>query len=145
MPPSAQTVRGRSSLTGFTMAGDHGVAREGVSLFPQEVTAQMIYNFLNGGAGVNVLTKHIEARVVVVDMGTATEISTKSKDFIDKKVALGTKNMAIGPAMTKDEAIMSIESGIEVFEEERVRSCIDIIGLGERLTAMLPRRQWRVV
>jgi len=115
----------------FTMAGDHGVAQESVSLFPQEVTAQMIYNFLNGGAGVNVLAQHIEARVVVVDMGTATEISTKSKDFIDKKVALGTKNIAIGPAMTKGEAIRSIESGIEVFEEERVRSCIDIIGLGE--------------
>lgn len=115
----------------FTMAGDHGVAREGVSLFPQEVTGQMIYNFLNGGAGVNVLARHAGARVIVVDMGSAAKIKTGSKDFIDKKIALGTKNMAVGPAMTKEETIRSIEAGIEVFEEEAARGRIDIVGLGE--------------
>lgn len=115
----------------FTMVGDHGVAVEGVSLFPQEVTGQMIYNFLNGGAGVNVLAKHIGARVIVVDMGSIVKINTKSNDFVDKKIALGTKNMMTGPAMTKEDAIRSIEAGIEIFEEEGARSHIDIVGLGE--------------
>ncbi|MGV8058794.1 MAG: nicotinate-nucleotide--dimethylbenzimidazole phosphoribosyltransferase [Smithellaceae bacterium] len=115
----------------FTMAGDHGIAHEGVSLFPQEVTEQMIYNFLNGSAAVNVLAKHIGARVVVVDMGAAVKIKTESKNFIDKKIAFGTKNIAIGPAMSKDEAIKSIEAGIEVFEKESIRGWINIVGLGE--------------
>ncbi len=114
-----------------TMAGDHGVAQEGVSLFPQEVTAQMIYNFLKGGAGVNVLAKHIGARVVVVDMGVAAKIKTHHRNFIDRKIAFGTKSIAIGPAMTKDEAVKSIEAGIEVFEEESIRRRIDVVGLGE--------------
>ena len=115
----------------FAMAGDHGVANDGVSLFPQEVTEQMIYNFLNGGAAVNVLAKHIGARGVVVDIGTAAKIRTDSKNFIDKKIAFGTKSIAIGSAMSKDEALKSIEAGIEVFEEENIRSRIDIVGLGE--------------
>jgi nicotinate-nucleotide--dimethylbenzimidazole phosphoribosyltransferase len=115
----------------FIMAGDHGVAREGVSLFPQEVTEQMIYNFLNGGAGANVLAKHIGARVVVVDIGAAAKIRTDSKNFIDKKIAFGTKNIAIGPAMNRNEAMKSIEAGIEVFEEESIRGRIDVVGLGE--------------
>lgn len=115
----------------FIMAGDHGVAREGVSLFPQEVTEQMIYNFLNGGAGANVLAKHIGARVVVADIGAAAKIRTDSKNFIDKKIAFGTKNIAIGPAMNRNEAMKAIEAGIEVFEEERIRGRIDVVGLGE--------------
>lgn len=115
----------------FTMVADHGVASEGVSLFPQEVTGQMIYNFLNGAAGVNVLARHTGSRVIVVDMGAAVRIKTEKKDFVDKKVAFGTKNMTLGPAMTKEEVIRSIEAGIEAFEEERARGPIDIVGLGE--------------
>jgi len=117
----------------FTLAGDHGVTEEGVSAFPKEVTPQMVYNFLNGGAGINVLAGHIGARVVVVDMGVAEKLQItnhKLQIFKDKKVAHGTKNMAKGPAMSKEEAIKAIESGIEAFEEE-FDSGIDIVGTGD--------------
>ena len=72
----------------FTMAGDHGVAAEGVSAYPTEVTAQMIYNFLRGGAGINVLARQLGARVVIVDMGVATELEPHPK-LISRKIAPG--------------------------------------------------------
>ncbi|MFH1046479.1 MAG: nicotinate-nucleotide--dimethylbenzimidazole phosphoribosyltransferase [Candidatus Omnitrophota bacterium] len=117
----------------FTLAADHGVVEEGVSAFPQAVTAQMIENFLSGGAGINVLAAHVGARIVVVDMGVAGKPKAKSlkrKSFKDKRIAWGTKNMAIGPAMTKQEAMESLEKGIEAFAEEWPRG-IDIIGTGD--------------
>jgi nicotinate-nucleotide--dimethylbenzimidazole phosphoribosyltransferase len=113
----------------FTLAADHGVAEEKVSAYPQEVTAQMVYNFLSGGAGINVLAKHIGARVVVVDMGVAEDLKPHLK-LIIKKTNYGTKNMAVGPAMTKAEAIKSIETGIEIAEDE-IPQGIDIIGTGD--------------
>lgn len=113
----------------FTLASDHGVTEEGVSAYPKEVTAQMVYNFLRKGAGINVLAKHAGAKVIVVDMGVAEDLKT-SPELVIKKIAYGTKNMARGPAMTRDEAIKSIESGIAVFEEE-FKKGIDIIGTGE--------------
>ncbi|MDO8488638.1 MAG: nicotinate-nucleotide--dimethylbenzimidazole phosphoribosyltransferase [Candidatus Omnitrophota bacterium] len=113
----------------FTLASDHGVAEENVSAFPKEVTAQMVINFLSGGAGINVLAKHIGARVVVADVGVATDLKVHPK-LIIKKINYGTKNMAIGPVMTKAEAIKSVEAGIEIFEEE-FKNGIDIIGIGE--------------
>ena len=88
----------------ITMAGDHGVVEEGVSAYPQEVTPQMVMNFLTGGAAINVLARHIGARVVVVDMGVANEIPTKDEKLIRRRVALGTKNLAKGPAMTRSQA-----------------------------------------
>ncbi len=119
----------------FTMAGDHGVVEEKVSAYPQEVTLQMVYNFVSGGAGINVLSRHIGARVIVVDMGVKTDISGKMIDASRKNTALkikkinyGTKNFTKGPAMTRQEAIKSIESGIEIFEEEKE---IDIVGIGD--------------
>ena len=117
----------------FTLAADHGVTEEKVSAYPKEVTAQMVYNFLRGGAGINVLAKHIGARVVIVDMGVAEKVQGsrfKVQGFKDRKINYGTKNMAKGPAMTKTEAIRSIEVGIEVFEEE-LKKGIDIIGTGD--------------
>ncbi|MEW6089134.1 MAG: nicotinate-nucleotide--dimethylbenzimidazole phosphoribosyltransferase [bacterium] len=114
----------------FTMAGDHGVTEEGVSAFPKEVTPQMVYNFINGGAGINVLARHAGARVVVVDMGVAEELKVKSEKLKVKKVNLGTKNFTKGNAMTKEEAIRSIEAGIEIFEEE-LKNGIDIAGTGD--------------
>lgn len=111
-----------------TMAGDHGVVEEGVSTYPQEVTPQMVYNFIRGGAGINVLARHIGARVVVVDMGVAVDLEGH-QDLINKKVGYGTKNIARGAAMSYEDAIKSIEAGIEVFEEELKR--VDIIGIGD--------------
>jgi len=113
----------------FTMAGDHGVVAEGVSAFPQEVTPQMVYNFIGGGAGINVLARHVGAKVVVVDMGVASELVPHS-ELIVKKVNYGTKNMAKEPAMSREEAIKSIELGIEVFEDE-FKNGIDIVGTGD--------------
>ncbi len=117
----------------FTLAADHGVSEEGLSAYPKEVTAQMVYNFLRGGAGINVLARHAGARVVVVDMGVAEKIKiskSKSKNFQDEKIGYGTKNMAKGPAMAKKDAIKAIESGIDIFNLEKSKG-IDIIGIGE--------------
>ena len=113
----------------FTMAGDHGVVEEGVSAYPKEVTLQMVYNFLRGGAGINVLANHVGARVVVVDVGVACDLEPHP-NLVIKKINYGTKNMTKGPAMTKDEAIRCIEVGAELFENE-FRKGIDIIGTGD--------------
>lgn len=117
----------------FTLAADHGVAEERVSAYPKEVTAQMVYNFLRGGAAINVLARHIGARVIVVDIGVAERMQnakSKMQNFRDKKVGFGTKNMARGPAMTKEEAVKSIRAGIEIFEEE-FDNGIDITATGD--------------
>lgn len=114
----------------ITMAGDHGVTEEGVSAYPKEVTAQMVYNFLNGGAGINVLANHIGAKVVVVDMGVAEELKYHP-DLVVKKIAKGTNNFAKGPAMTREQAIRSLEAGIEVVDEIINSMGVDIIGTGE--------------
>lgn len=115
----------------FTLAADHGVAGENVSAFPQEVTSQMVYNFIKGGAGINVLAKHAGAKVVIVDMGVACDLE-KCPGLIIKKVRYGTGNIACGPAMTKKDAVKAIENGIEVFNEAFASSgSIDIIGTGD--------------
>jgi nicotinate-nucleotide--dimethylbenzimidazole phosphoribosyltransferase len=114
----------------FVMAGDHGVVEEGVSAYPQEVTFQMVYNFIRGGAGINVLARHIGADILVVDMGVAKDFPPE-KGIVVKKIAYGTKNITKGPAMSKVEAEKAIIAGIEVFEDELNRNGIDIIGLGE--------------
>jgi len=114
----------------ITMAGDHGVTEEGVSAYPSAVTAQMVYNFLRGGAGVNVLSRHVGAEVVVVDMGVGEELEAHP-DLIIKKIAKGTQNFAKGPAMTREQAIKSIETGIEIVEKIIKEKGVDIIGTGE--------------
>ncbi|MBM4308518.1 MAG: nicotinate-nucleotide--dimethylbenzimidazole phosphoribosyltransferase [Deltaproteobacteria bacterium] len=113
----------------FTLAGDHGVTQEGISAYPSEVTPQMVYNFLRGGAGINVLARYAGARVVVADFGVASILDTHP-DLKDKKIAMGTRNMTEGPAMSREEAIRSIEAGIELVEEELPKG-IDIIGTGD--------------
>jgi nicotinate-nucleotide--dimethylbenzimidazole phosphoribosyltransferase len=112
-----------------TMAGDHGVVEEGVSAYPQEVTTQMVLNFLGGGAAINALARHVGARVVVVDMGVKGDLPAHP-DLLSKKVAPGTANIARGPAMTREQAVRSLEAGIEVVEAEIGRG-LDIVGLGE--------------
>jgi len=112
----------------ITMAGDHGVTDAGVSAYPKEITGQMIYNFLSGGAAINVLARHVGARVVVVDMGVAVDI--KDEALFDKKIGYGTANMINGPAMTYENALRSIEVGIEVLELEAKKG-MDIVGVGD--------------
>ncbi len=114
----------------FTMVGDHGVARQGVSAFPQEVTVQMVYNFLQGGAAINVLARAVGAKVVVIDMGVAGEIKSSEK-LSNKKVASGTQDMMKGSAMSRKQALQSIRGGIEIFEEEANASGVDIAGTGD--------------
>jgi nicotinate-nucleotide--dimethylbenzimidazole phosphoribosyltransferase len=112
----------------ITMAGDHGVTEAGVSAYPNEITGQMIYNFLNGGAAINVLAKHVGARVVVVDMGVAATI--KGEPLVNKKIGYGTANMLKGPAMTYEGAVRAIEAGMEVLESE-AETGMDIVGVGD--------------
>ncbi len=111
------------------MAADHGVVDEGVSLFPQEVTRQMIFNFLKGGAGINVLARHIGARVVVVDMGVLGGFEPHPA-LTCKMIDFGTKNMAQGPAMTRSQAVDAIEAGIAIVEAETTHG-LDIVGTGD--------------
>lgn len=113
----------------MVMAGDHGVVAEKVGNWPQEVTAQMVYNFLGGGAGINVIARQAGARVIVVDMGVATEL-TSSPQLISRKIDFGTRNMALGPAMTAEQAVKSIETGIELVSAE-VTKGLDILGTGD--------------
>lgn len=113
----------------ITMAADHGVVAEGVSLYPQEVTKQMVLNFLNGGAAINVLANYIGARVIVVDMGVIGGFPPLP-GLLCKMIDFGTKNMTQGPAMTHQQAINALEAGIEVVEAEKDRG-LDIIGTGD--------------
>ena len=113
----------------ITMAGDHGVVAQGVSAYPQEVTAQMVQNFLLGGAAINVLARHVGARVVVVDMGVAATLDNHP-GLVSRRVAPGTRDMANGSAMSRQEALQSILAGIEVVQDEVGRG-LDIVGTGD--------------
>lgn len=97
----------------FTFAGDHGVVDEGVSAFPREVTPQMVFNFLEGGAGINALGRHVGAEVIVVDMGVAHDFEP-ADGLMLRKVGAGTANFARGPAMSREEAVRALEVGIEM-------------------------------
>lgn len=123
-PPIARRVL-------VVMAGDHGVVEEGVSAFPKEVTVQMIYNFARNGAGVNVLAEQAGARVVVVDVGVAGDLSdlTASGAILSKRVAPGTGNIANGPAMRREQAIRAVETGIETARE--LADTTDLYATGE--------------
>lgn len=113
----------------IVMAADHGVVSQGVSLYPQEVTSQMVHGFLAGHAAINVLARHIGARVVVVDMGVVGGFEPHP-DLICKMIDFGTKDMTQGPAMTREQAIAAIESGIEVVEAQLAKG-LDIVGTGD--------------
>ena len=110
----------------FTLAGDHGVATEGVSAYPQAVTAQMLENFARGGAGVNVLARHVGARVVVADLGVAAP-PADHPGIVRRRVADGTRSITEGPAMTRDEAVLAITAGAALVED----AAPDCVGTGE--------------
>jgi len=113
----------------FVFAGDHGVAEEGVSAFPKEVTAQMVYNFLKGGAGINVLARHAGADVRVVDMAVDWDFEGVN-GLIHAKVMRGTRNMAKGPAMSEEEAAKAMITGVEL-ARKAVGEGIDLLATGE--------------
>jgi nicotinate-nucleotide--dimethylbenzimidazole phosphoribosyltransferase len=100
----------------FTFAGDHGIAAEGVSAYPKEVTPQMVFNFLNGGAAINVLALHGGAENVVIDIGVDYDFAG-APGLVNRKVMSGTRNMLKEPAMTRDEAEQCIAVGIELVSE----------------------------
>jgi len=110
-------------------AGDHGVVAEGVSAYPQAVTAQMVANILSGGAAISVLSRHAGIRVKVIDVGVAATLPAHP-DLYEFKIAAGTRNMARGPAMTLEEAARAIEVGIAVLESE-LSAGLDIVATGE--------------
>jgi len=110
-------------------AADHGVAAQGVSAYPQAVTAQMVLNFLGGGAAINVLARHAGARVVVADLGVAVELPPHP-DLLNRRVGPGTQDFTLGPAMTRSQAETAIIAGIEIIEAEIERG-LDLVATGE--------------
>ena len=113
----------------FTIAGDHGVCAEGVSAYPTEVTSQMLLNFANGGAAINVLGRHVGADVIVVDMGVASNANWPPS-IINRNVAKGTRNMAREQAMTALEASEAIHSGATL-ALDAVEKGYNLIGIGD--------------
>jgi len=113
----------------ITMAADHGVVDEKVGNWPREVTAQMVQNFLRGGAGINALARQAGARIVFVDMGVASDLKPHPK-LIVRKIDYGTKNMCLGPAMTAAQAEQAIAAGIDIINGEAEKG-LDIIGTGD--------------
>jgi nicotinate-nucleotide--dimethylbenzimidazole phosphoribosyltransferase len=107
-------------------AGDHGVAAEGVSAYPSEVTAQMVLNFAAGGAAINVLARRAGARLVLVDAGMATPVAAAGVRAI--RLGSGTASLAAGPAMSEEQALRGLAAGAELVEE---LGSVDVVALGE--------------
>jgi nicotinate-nucleotide--dimethylbenzimidazole phosphoribosyltransferase len=112
----------------IVMASDHGITAEGVSAYPSAVTTQMVYNFLRGGAAINALARQAGAKVVIVDIGVAAELH--APDLIERKVAYGTANMALGPAMTQEQMLEAISTGLDIMEAQ-VKQGVELVATGE--------------
>ncbi len=124
---TAKPVLGKKKI--FCFAGDHGVSEEGVSVFPKEVTPQMVMNMLGGGAAINALSRHIDAELTVIDIGVDDPL-TDAPGLCRKKIRSGTANIARGPAMTVEEARQAIEVGIELAQSARNEG-VTLIGTGD--------------
>ncbi|HAK46158.1 MAG TPA: nicotinate-nucleotide--dimethylbenzimidazole phosphoribosyltransferase [Spirochaeta sp.] len=114
----------------IVFAADHGITEEGVSAYPADVTKQMVSNFLAGGAAINALCKTGRIEMVVVDVGVNGDFAPHEK-LIDRKVRRSTRNFAVEPAMTLDEAEQALLAGVEAFNIMYDRYNVQIIGLGE--------------
>lgn len=125
----ARRLPGIAHKAVIVMAGDHGVVAEGVSAYPQEVTSQMVQNFLAGGAAINVLARQAGARVVVVDMGVAAELPAHP-DLRAAKIAPGTANIARGPAMSVRQALQALLAGAAIVVEQ-ARLGLDVLATGD--------------
>jgi len=110
----------------FTLAADHGVAAEGVSAYPQAVTAQMVENFARGGAAVNALARHVGARVVVANFGVASQLGDHA-GILARSIGPGTRSITKGPAMTRDQTIRAIAEGAALVDA----AAPDCVGTGE--------------
>ncbi len=116
-------------------AGDHGVTEEGVSPYPSEVTAQMVANFLRGGAAINAVARTVGADLVIVNAGVASpippvDVAVQGLEFIQQPVRKGTRNFTKEPAMTEDEALAAILLGYEVAVQAG-RAGVNLIAVGE--------------
>jgi nicotinate-nucleotide--dimethylbenzimidazole phosphoribosyltransferase len=120
-----------SRRTIVVMAGDHGVTRQGVSQYPAEVTAQMVRNFAAGGAAINAMVHTANSKLVVVDMGVAGDLQdlVAAGAILDRRVAAGTADLSLGPAMSVEQARSSVLSGIRLADE--LASAVDLFGTGE--------------
>ena len=114
----------------IVMAADHGIAAEGISAFPAEVTKQMVMNFLQGGAAVNVLARQAGASLTIVDIGVASDFDPSLPGLLQRKVACGTRNMVGGPAMIRAEAEEALAVGMEVLDKE-AENGLDLIATGD--------------
>lgn len=129
---AGMTGRERPRLTKpavIVMAADHGVARQGVSAFPPEVTPQMVLNFLRGGAAINVLARHVGAQVIVVDIGVAADLPSHP-ELVSRKLAYGTADFSQEPAMSLELARQAIEVGIAC-ANEAIDNGVDLLATGE--------------
>jgi len=111
------------------MAADHGVTDEGVSPYPREVTAQMVANFVSGGAAINQLARHAGATLTLIDIGVATPLPI-AEGVVSARIADGTANMSRGPAMTREQAARAMRVGIEA-ARALAADGVDLIGTGE--------------
>lgn len=114
----------------FVFAGDHGVVEEGVSAFPAKVTVQMVENFLGGGAAINVFCRQYDIELWVVDSGVAGDFGDHPQ-LLRHKVGRGTANFALGPAMSREQALQAIEEGARAFVEQQQRLPCTLVGMGE--------------
>jgi len=114
----------------YTCAGDHGVAAQGVSLFPQEVTRQMVENFVRNGAAINVLTRTAGVDLKVVDAGCLGGVFPDHPALVQCKVAPGTQDLSTGPAMTRKACIEALENGIGLAHAAH-QDGITTLGTGE--------------
>ncbi len=114
----------------FVFCGDHGVAAQGVSAYPQEVTAQMVRNFVRGGAAITVLARQLGIRVQVVDVGVNADFASDLSGLIQRKIGRGTANFTYQPAMTREAAVRAIEVGIAL-TTEAIHNGAQLIGAGE--------------
>lgn len=113
----------------YTFAADHGIVQEGISAYPAEVTAQMVLNFMRGGAGVNVLARHAGAEVRVVDIGVASELPALPQ-LIQRKIAPGARNFLHEPAMTREQALRALDAGATL-AQDAAREGIGLLGTGD--------------
>src|SRR5438034_7222300 len=100
----------------FVCCADHGVCAEGVSAYPQEVTAQMVQNFLRGGAAITVLARQLGITIRVVDLGVDHDFDPRLPGLVQRKIGRGTANLALAPAMTREEAVGGVETGTALTE-----------------------------